>query len=64
MALGDFTHSNGEMALIVVMLHQGWCAVIELTNTLGNEHGGEIAITDLLNSGIKERVLGSQGSAS
>jgi hypothetical protein len=52
------------MALIVVMLHQGWCAVIELTNTLGNEHGGEIAITDLLNSGIKERVLGSQGSAS
>jgi len=64
MAFGDFTYGNGEMALIVVMLHQGRCAVIELTNTLGNEHGGEIAITDLLNSGIKERVLGSQGSAS
>jgi hypothetical protein len=64
MALGDFTHSNGEMALIVVMLDQGRCAVIELTNTLGNEHGGEIAITNFLNSGIEERVLGSQGSAS
>jgi len=64
MSLGDFTHSNGEMALIAVMLHQGWGAVIELANTLRNEHGGEIAITDFLNSGIEERMLSSQGSAS
>jgi hypothetical protein len=64
MALGDFTYSDGEMALIVVMLHEGRCAVIELTNTLCNEHGGEVAITDFLNSGIEERVLSSQGSAS
>jgi len=64
MSLGDFTHSNGEMALIAVMLHQGRRAVIELANTLCNEHGGEITITDLLNSGIEERMLSSQGSAS
>ncbi len=37
---------------------------IELANTLRNEHGGEIAIADFLNSGIEERVLSSQGSAS
>jgi len=64
MSLGDFTHSNGEMALINVILHQGRGAMIELANTLCNEHGGEIAIADLLNSGIEERVLSSQGSAS
>jgi hypothetical protein len=52
------------MALIAVMLHQGWGAMIELANTLRNEHGGEIAITDFLNSGIEERMLSSQGSAS
>jgi hypothetical protein len=64
MSLGDFTHRNGEMALIDVMLHQGRGAMIELANALRNEHGGEIAITDFLNSGIEERVLSSQGSAS
>jgi hypothetical protein len=64
MSLGDFTHSNGEMALIAFMLHQGSRTVIELADTLRNEHGSEIAITDFLNSGIEERMLGSQGSAS
>ena len=64
MSLGDFPHSNGEMALIAFVFHQGRRAVIELANTLRNEHGGEIAITDLLNSGIEERMLSSQGSAS
>jgi len=64
MSLGNFTHSNGEMALIAIMLHQGRGTVIELTNTLRNEHGAEIAITDFLNSGIEERMLSSQGSAS
>ena len=34
MSLGDFTHSNGEMALIAVVLHQSRRAVIELANTL------------------------------
>jgi hypothetical protein len=64
MSRGDFTHSNGEMALINVVLHQSRRTVIELANTLCNEHGGEIAITDFLNSGIEERMLSSQGSAS
>ena len=64
MSLGDFTHSNGEMALIAFVLNQGRRAMIELANTLRNEHGGEIAITDSLNSGIEERMLSSQGSAS
>jgi hypothetical protein len=64
MSLSDFTHSNGEMALIAFILHQGRGAVIELTDTLCNEHGGEIAIPNFLNSGIEERMLGSQGSAS
>jgi hypothetical protein len=64
MSLGDFTYSNGEMALIAFILHQGRSAVIELTNTLCNEHGGEIAIADFLNGGIEKRMLGSQGSAS
>jgi len=64
MSLGDFTYRNGEMALIAIVLHQGRRAVIELANTLRNEHGGEIAITDFLDSGIEERMLGSQGSAS
>jgi len=64
MFLGDFTHSNGGMALIAVMLHHGRRVVIELANTLRNEHSGEIAITNFLNSGIEERMLSSQGSAS
>jgi len=64
MSLGDFPHSNGEMALIAFVFYQGRCAVIELANTLRNEHRGEIAITDFLNSGIEERMLSSQGSAS
>jgi len=64
MSFGDFTHSNGEMALVFITLHEGWCAVVELTNTLCNEHGRKIAITDFLNSGIEECMLGSQGSAS
>jgi len=64
MSLGDFTHSNGEMALINVILHQSRGAMIELANTLRNEHGGEVAIADFLNCGIEERVLSSQGSAS
>jgi hypothetical protein len=64
MSLGDFTHSNDEMALIAYVLHQGRRTVIELADTLRNKHGGEIAITDLLNSGIEERMLSSQGSAS
>jgi hypothetical protein len=64
MSLGDFPYSNGEMALIAFVFHQGRRAVIELANTLCNEHGGEITITDFLNSGIEERMLGSQGSAS
>ena len=64
MSLGDFTHRNSEMALIAFVLHQGRRAVIELADTLRNEHSGEIAITDFLNSGIEERMLSSQGSAS
>jgi hypothetical protein len=64
MSFGDFTHSNGEMALVFITLHEGWRAVVELTNTLCNEHGRKIAITDFLNSGIEECMLGSQGSAS
>jgi hypothetical protein len=64
MSLGDFTHSNDKMALIAGVLHQGRRTVIELADTLRNKHGGEIAITDLLNSGIEERMLSSQGSAS
>ena len=64
MSFGDFTHSNGEMTLIAFVLYQGRRAVIELADTLRNKHGGEIAITDFLNSGIEERMLSSQGSAS
>jgi hypothetical protein len=46
------------------MFHEGARAMVELANTLRNQHGGEIAIADLLNRGIEERMLGSQGSAS
>jgi hypothetical protein len=64
MSLGDFTHRNGEMAFIFIAFHKSGRAVVELANTLRNEHGGKIAIADFLNSGIKDRMLGSQGSAS
>ena len=61
---GDFTHSNSEMAFILFMFYEGGRAMVELANTLRNQHGGEIAIADFLNRGIEERMLGSQGSAS
>jgi hypothetical protein len=64
MSFGDFTHSNGEMAFIFITLHEGWGAVVELTNTFRNEHGRKVAIADFFNSGIEECMLGSQGSAS
>ena len=38
--------------------------MVELANTLRDQHGGNIAIADLLNSGIEERMLSSQGLAS
>src|SRR5215813_412748 len=63
-SFGDFTHSNSEMAFILFMFYEGRGAVVELANTLRNQHGGEIAIADFLNRGIEERMLGSQGSAS
>ena len=63
-SFGDFTHSNSEMAFILFMFYEGGGAVVELANTLRNQHGGEIAITNFLNRGIEERMLGSQGSAS
>jgi len=61
---GDLTYSNSEIAFIFFMFHEGARAMVELANTLRNQHGGEIAIADLLNRGIEERMLGSQGSAS
>jgi hypothetical protein len=64
MPFGDFTHGNSEMAFIFFMCDEGARAMVELANTLRNQHGGEIAIADLLNRGIEERMLGSQGSAS
>ena len=64
MSLGDFTHRNGEMAFIFIAFHKSGRAVVELANTLRNEHGGKIAIANFLNSGIEDRMLGSQGSAS
>jgi hypothetical protein len=64
MSFSDFTHGNGEMAFVFIILHEGWRAVVELTNALRNEHGRKIAIANFLNSGIEECMLGSQGSAS
>jgi len=64
MPFGDFTYGNGEMAFLFITFHEGWGAVVKLTNTFCNEHGRKIAIADFLNSGIEECMLGSQGSAS
>jgi len=61
---GDLTHRNSEMAFMFFMVHEGGGAMVELANTLRNQHGGEIAIADLLNRGIEERMLGSQSSVS
>jgi len=64
MSLGDLTHSYSKMAFVFFSFHEGRGAVVELANTLRNQHGGEIAIADFFNSGIEERMLGSQSSAS
>lgn len=34
--------------------------MMELANTFRNQHGGKVAITHFLDSGIKERMLDSQ----
>jgi len=64
MSFGDFTHRNGEMAFVFVTFHKGGRTVVELANALRNEHGRKIAIANFFNSGIKECMLSSQGSAS
>jgi hypothetical protein len=60
MSLGNLTDSNCEMAFIFLTFHKGACAMVELANTLRNQHGGEITIADFLNGGIEERMLSSQ----
>jgi hypothetical protein len=64
MSLGDLTHDNCEMAFIFFTFYEGTGAVVELANTLRNQHGSKIAIADFLNRGIEERMLSSQGLAS
>jgi hypothetical protein len=64
MSFGNFTHRNGEMAFVFITFHKGWRTVVELANTFRNEHGRKIAVANFLNSGIKECMLVSQGSAS
>jgi len=61
---GDLTHGNSKKTFIFFIVNEGARAMVELANTLRNQHGGEITIADSLNRGIEERMLGSQGSAS
>jgi hypothetical protein len=63
-SFGDFTYSNGKIALLFLSLDASMRTMLELTDAFGDEHRGEVAITHFLNSPIEKLVLGGQGTAS
>lgn len=57
MSLGNLTHGYSEIAFVFITGYVRWSAMMQLADTLGNQHGGKIAISDLSDSGIEEFVL-------